>query len=143
MKTYAEVLACNIRAARARADLTQAQVCRRMENLGFTVWRRQVIARVETGRRRLVAEEVLALALALETSMTRLLRADRDDGYVSLPCGMTIHPDSINAGAYDGAISWDGDTPVRNPRRRVPAPDGGSQVGWHDWHEPPEPVITR
>jgi transcriptional regulator with XRE-family HTH domain len=140
MKTYAEVLECNIRVARTRADLTQAQVCDRMQALGFTNWYRQTLARVETGARRVLAEEMLALALALETSLSRLLKADRDDGYISLPGGMTLHTDSVNAAAYDGAISWDGDTPVLNPRRRVTAPDGGSQVGWHEWYEPPEPA---
>jgi DNA-binding XRE family transcriptional regulator len=140
VKTYAEVLARNIRVARARADVTQAQAAERMQALGFSTWLRSTVSLIEQGKRRLMAEEALALALALETSLARLLKADRDDGYISLPGGIPVHPDSINMTAHDGDIGWDGDTPVPNPRRRVPAPDGGSQVGWHEWYEPTEPA---
>ena len=100
----------------------------------------------EQGQRRVTAEELLGLAFALGTSMTRLIKADHDDGYIEFPGGVGIHADSAAASAQgfnDGAIGWDGSTPVRNPRRRATYPDGSSGLAWHDWYEPPEPVITR
>ena len=97
----------------------------------------------EQGKRRVGAEELLGLAFALSASLTRLASAEHADGYISLPAGIPVHADSIRMSIYwsgDDVIGWNGNTPVLNPRRRVPAPGGGDQIGWHDWHEP---VVTR
>ena len=56
----------NIRAQRARLGLTQASVARRMKQLGFT-WYPQTVGLVERNQRPLFHDELLALALALET----------------------------------------------------------------------------
>ena len=94
--SYADVLAKNIRAARARRGIEQEPLAARMRALGFSAWRRQTVAGVEKNTRRLTAEEVLGLALALETSFIRLLEPDPDDGLIVLPSGdamlyLTMH----------------------------------------------------
>ena len=44
-----------------------------MRALGFKGWRRQTVASVEKGKRRVTVEEALGLAMALETTLPRLL----------------------------------------------------------------------
>jgi transcriptional regulator with XRE-family HTH domain len=83
----ADVLTRNVRAGRARRGLDQELVASRMRALGFSVWVRQTVARVEGGKRRLTAEEMFGLALALETRITSLLEPVRDEGPVGLPSG--------------------------------------------------------
>ena len=63
----AEMPRRNIRAQRARLGLTQASVSKRMNQLGFT-WYPQTVGLVERNQRPLLADELLALALALETT---------------------------------------------------------------------------
>jgi hypothetical protein len=72
--SYREVLAGNIRAARARAGLGQELVAGRMRRLGFSEWRYQTVGVVEKGKRRVTAEEVMALAWVLQTSVYELMR---------------------------------------------------------------------
>jgi transcriptional regulator with XRE-family HTH domain len=112
--TYAEVLARNVRAARARKGLEQEPVAARMRALGFSAWRRQTVASVEKSSRRLTAEEVLGLALALETRLTLLLEPARDDGPIGLPSGqsmlfLTVH--ELIWGGSELTVSWNGDVP--------------------------------
>ena len=66
-------LAANIRAARARKRLQQSDVVTGMHALGFTEWHRQTVSRVERGERRVLAEEICALATVLETSVAALM----------------------------------------------------------------------
>jgi transcriptional regulator with XRE-family HTH domain len=133
---YAEVLAKNVRAARARKGFEQEPVAARMRALGFSAWRRQTVAGVEKNNRRLAVEEMLGLALALETSFTSLLESVRDDGSISLPSGaelpfMTVH-ELVWAGS-GLTVTWDGDVPafpIQNPPMTitgyiVPPPKGG------------------
>src|SRR5579875_751710 len=87
---YADVLAKNVRAARARRGLEQEPLAVRMRALGFSAWRRQTVASVEKNTRRLTAEEVFGLAFALETSVISLLEPAREDGPVSLPSGAEV-----------------------------------------------------
>lgn len=70
-------LAANIRAARARKRLQQSDVVTGMRDLGFTEWHRQTVSRVEHGDRRILAEEVCALATVLETSVASLMSISR------------------------------------------------------------------
>lgn len=44
-----------------------------MQALGFSVWRYQTVGAVEGGKRRLMAEEVMGLAWALNTSISTLM----------------------------------------------------------------------
>lgn len=68
-----DALAANFRSARARKQLYQADVSERMRALGYTSWRRQTVATVEKGERRLTAEEIFGLAFVFETSVMSLM----------------------------------------------------------------------
>lgn len=112
--TYSEVLARNVRAARSRADLGQASVAKRMTALGFPGWHPQTVSSTEKARRRVTAEEIFGLALALETSFRILLAPTADDNGIGLPGG-SIASRSVRKlaeGFNDHAIRWDGDVPV-------------------------------
>src|SRR5262245_5591924 len=87
---YMDLLARNLRAARAAAGLSQADVAERMTQLGFTYWRRQTVARAEKAERRLTSDEVIGLMVALETDMTALLNPPAEFQAVLLPAGQEI-----------------------------------------------------
>lgn len=113
--TYADVLARNIRAARSRADLSQQTVAARMRALGYEAWLYQTVGNVEKGRRRVTAEEIFALAYALETSVGALMAPVEDDKLVDFPSGAAIEVASARLsvqGRNDGAVQWDGETPA-------------------------------
>lgn len=78
MASPGERIAANIRAERARAGIGQADVVERMRNLGYTNWHRQTMGKVEQGERRVLAEEILGLAVCLGTTVPKLF-----DGLVS------------------------------------------------------------
>lgn len=110
----ADVLTRNVRAARARRGLEQELVASRMRALGFSVWVRQTVARVEGGKRRLTADELFGLALALETRLTALLEPVRDDGPITLPSGQTMLFLTVHQLVWGGSeftVSWNGDVP--------------------------------
>jgi hypothetical protein len=110
--TYADVLARNMRAARAALRLDQEPLATRMRALGFVSWRRQTVAVAEKGERRLTAEELLGLAFALETSMGALLDPSPDDRQVQLPGGGTVSRGSVMRSVRhfnDGAVTWRND----------------------------------
>lgn len=112
--SYADVLARNMRAARARRGLEQEPVAARMRALGFSAWRRQTVAAVEKGARRLTAEEVLGLALALETRLFSLVEPSREDDPIGLPSGASMPFLTVHALIYGGSkytVRWDGDIP--------------------------------
>lgn len=64
---YGTVIAANVRAARARAEITQQVLARRMRRLGAK-WHFQTVGAVERGERPVSLYEAAALALALDTS---------------------------------------------------------------------------
>jgi transcriptional regulator with XRE-family HTH domain len=64
---YGQVIAANVRAARARAEITQTTLARRMRRLGAR-WHFQTVGAVERGERPVSLYEAAALALALDTS---------------------------------------------------------------------------
>jgi transcriptional regulator with XRE-family HTH domain len=113
--SYGDVIARNVRAVRARRKLDQSRVVTRMRALGFPKWHRQTLSKAERGERRLLAEELLAMAYALETSIEALVAPAADDrGYIRLGEG-AVHMQHAAArvrGVGDGAIRWDGDKPV-------------------------------
>lgn len=114
MIPYADVLTRNVRAARARKGLDQELLAARMRALGFSVWVRQTVARVEGGKRRLTAEEVFGLAFALETSLMSLLEPAREDGPIGLPSGAEVPFLAVHEllwGGSDYTVRWDGDVP--------------------------------
>ncbi len=88
--TYSDVLARNIRAARSRTDLGQEAVAERMRDIGFSAWIRQTVGSTERGRRRPTAEEILGLAICLETTAQRLMTPLWEDKWVELPSGESL-----------------------------------------------------
>jgi transcriptional regulator with XRE-family HTH domain len=108
---YASLLASNLRAARAAANLSQSDVGERMRALGFTAWLRSTVSLAEQGKRRVIAEELFGLALVCETSMLRLVAPPEETPWVELPAG----PPAIVHGAVavrgTGEVQWDGNTP--------------------------------
>jgi hypothetical protein len=85
-----------------------------MRALGFD-WQRQTVAGVEKGTRRVMAEEVLGLALALETTVTLLLSPADPDVVVALPSGAELPAVSlvrltghgVSRAFNDRTITWD------------------------------------
>ena len=90
--TYAQALAAKIEQARAGLRLSQKALGNRMSALGFG-WRQQVVAAVESGERRLLAEEMLGLALALETTLQEFLSLFR--GRLGNACHPPVRRDRL------------------------------------------------
>jgi transcriptional regulator with XRE-family HTH domain len=111
---YGDLIARNIRAVRARRQLDLRNVEARMRALGFEKWHRGIMGKIERGERRLLAEELLALAYALETSIEALVAPALDErGYIQL--GGLVHMEHVASrlrNVSDGAIRWNGDEPV-------------------------------
>ena len=95
----------NIRAQRARLGLTQASVSKRMNQLGFT-WYPQTVGLVERDQRPLYADELLALALALETVPAILYEPTSDVSAVLF--GEKRIP-AQRLKIIDDSVSWEGD----------------------------------
>lgn len=133
--SYADLLMRNVKAARARRGLDQEMLAARMRALGFEVWVRQTVARVENGKRRLTAEEVFGLAIALEISVMRLMEAVRDDGRIGLPSGAELPFGTVHEllwGGTDYGVKWDGSVP------RIPTE--GPPEGWAYNYLPDNPI---
>src|SRR6266581_8369991 len=108
--TYGDVLAENIRAARSRKRLGQADVVARMRALGHDSWHRQTMGKVERGERRVTGEEILGLAYALETSIAALMMPTEEAKRVAFPGG-EVGVESVRysvLGSTDQAIRWNG-----------------------------------
>ena len=78
------VLGRNVAAVRARRDMSQQELSDRMRVLGWPGWFRQVVGKAERGSRQLTVPELIGLAVALETTVTRLLEPQPEDGHVML-----------------------------------------------------------
>lgn len=122
--TYGQILAQNIRAARSRIGIGQDTVAERMRALGYDAWIRQTVSSTERGRRRPVAEEMPGLAIALETSVWRLMAPWEDDKPVDLqPHGLREVPPAylrgLVRGPVYGRIVWDGDKPAFVSREQI------------------------
>jgi 8-oxo-dGTP diphosphatase len=113
--TPGAILARNIASVRVRLRLQQSDLADRMRALGWK-WVRQTVGEVENDRRRLTAEEILGVAISLETTMQRLLAPIREDKWIQLPAGMHLSVDAVVqlvCGVNGGNIRWQGNTPVR------------------------------
>jgi transcriptional regulator with XRE-family HTH domain len=113
--TYGEILARNLRAARSRIDIGQESAAARMRALGYNAWLRQTVGSTERGRRRPTAEEIFALAIVLQTTITALMAPAAEDHEVDLPSGAAVNAGTVYrsaTGYYEAAIGWDGDEPV-------------------------------
>lgn len=113
--SYGDVIARNAAAVRARRKLDLRNVEARMRALGFPKWHRGIMGKIERGERRLQAEELLALAYVLETSVEALLTPAADErGYIRLGEGAVhmVHAAARIRSVSDDAIHWNGDDPV-------------------------------
>ena len=90
--------------------LLQSSLAERMRQLGWKRWHPQTVSEVEAGRRDLRADELLGLAIALETTINVLTMAPLDVGAVKLPNGTLVGSRRLYDMA-DGTTSWDGDRP--------------------------------
>jgi 8-oxo-dGTP pyrophosphatase MutT (NUDIX family) len=90
--------------------ISQADVAERMQDLGFSYWRRQTTARVELGGRRVTAEELAGLMVVFEVDLTVLAYPPGDNQPVSLPGGQEIVFPAARYGVSvhpEGRV-WDG-----------------------------------
>jgi transcriptional regulator with XRE-family HTH domain len=71
-KTVAETVADNVRGFRQLRGIDQAVLARRMELLGIS-WRQVTVSEVEREHRNVTVPELLALAVALGTTIEQLL----------------------------------------------------------------------
>src|SRR6266568_7524351 len=112
--TPGELLASNVAAAMARRRLQQSDVAARMQALGYK-WVRQTAGETLKGRRRLVAEEVMALAIALETTVRELMVPHEDDALIVFPSGIKVA--GMRLLSNDRSVTWDEkNAPVVSPR---------------------------
>jgi transcriptional regulator with XRE-family HTH domain len=70
---YRDWLGLNIRAERSRAALSQKRLAARMRDLGFAHWLHQTVGASERGERRVTAEEIQGLSIALRVSVPTLM----------------------------------------------------------------------
>lgn len=75
--SYRSLLTSTVRRCRQRLGLEQAQLAKRMAGLGFP-WHPPTVSNIETGKRRLAAEELLGLSLALEVPLSALVAPPHD-----------------------------------------------------------------
>lgn len=114
--SYADVIVRNVRAERARRGLEQRDLVERMRALGLANWHRQTLSRVERGERRLLAEEVMALAIALETTVSELMVPHDDDAQIVFPSGVKVA--GMRLLSNDRSVTWDEkNAPVVSPPR--------------------------
>lgn len=114
-----------------------------MRSLGWK-WVRQTVGEVENNRRRLTAEELLGLAICLETSVPRLMAPLWEDKWVELPNGMSIRVVAVVS--YVGGmtvhdsipndISWHKNSPVQ----AIVSPHEAERQARHDLASRPIPA---
>jgi hypothetical protein len=143
---YGQVLGRNVSAARGRMQLPQSALAGRMRDLGFP-WKQQTVAVVEKGRRRATAEEILGLALALDTTIARLMSASEEESEVKLPAGQVIGAVTVERlagrGVNDRSILWDGtNVALVATRMRMPGVDSFDRklLAQPDWADEPQEV---
>ncbi len=88
--TYGAILGRNIAAARTRGGLSQANLAARMQDLGFKEWVAQTVSKSERNDRRVLAEEILALAASLDTTALHLMSPLPQDGPMELRSGRQL-----------------------------------------------------
>jgi transcriptional regulator with XRE-family HTH domain len=72
-KTVKEAVAGNVRTYRQLRGMDQADLARRMYSLGMFPWSRVTVSEVENSKRNITVAELLALTLALGTTIEQLL----------------------------------------------------------------------
>jgi 8-oxo-dGTP diphosphatase len=96
-----------------------------MRALGYSAWLHQTVGNVEKGKRRVTAEEIFGLSVALETTIAALMAPLDVDAIVDFPSGATVsvaHVQLSAHGVVNPAIRWDGDVPVFPAASAYPPP---------------------
>src|SRR5208282_3943125 len=101
---YADVLAANVRRARAGADLTQTSLAKRMRQLGCK-WHFQTVGAVERGDRGVSAYEVAALAISTGTTPEVIMLPPSSEAEVAF-AGHVVPRQRLSI--VDDSITWDG-----------------------------------
>lgn len=100
--------------------MRQESLAARMRNLGFRTWRKQTVSELEAGRRAVRDDEILGLALALETTVPALTALPFDAAAVMLPSGELIA--AARVVENDGTVQWEDDHPKLVPPAGVMPP---------------------
>jgi transcriptional regulator with XRE-family HTH domain len=99
-RTVGQLVGANVRAARIRRQMTQEELGAALEAFLGRSWSRQAVSIAENGDRAFVAEDLLALAGALETPVEDLLLPSRPtsmwETVVSLPATDLAFSDLLN-----------------------------------------------
>ncbi len=112
---FRELLGFNLKIARLRAGLSQAQVATLMVVLGFSEWRRQTMGNAEKGIRRVTVEELTGLSLVLDVKPERLIWPESGEDMVSMPSGFTFP--ALRLVMNDGSVTWEDGKPVAGKTR--------------------------
>jgi len=107
-------MSAGIRAQRARLGLLQSDISKRMNDLGFS-WYSQTVGLLERGQRPLLAEELIALAVALDCTPEALYLPPAGTQSVQIG-GYAIPAGRLSA--VDGTTSYFGNELRINPRRQ-------------------------
>jgi transcriptional regulator with XRE-family HTH domain len=110
-QTVSEILAERVRSVRERRHWTQQELADRLQSFDGTQWKQPTIAKVESGKREVTVEELVALAFALGVSPAALMLPADDEALVRLT------PNTV-AGA-GSVLSW----------IRGTSPMGGTRIG--------------
>ncbi len=123
-RSVSAVLAENIRVLRASRGITQRQLADRMTALGYG-WPHQIASQVENCARSVTADELLGLALVLETSVSQLLDPHGFDKknpvHIDMGSAAPLDPDvALDLITGDGvfAVEWE-ENPTRVTWGRV------------------------
>lgn len=124
---FKHLLARNLRAARAATELSQEQVRKGMNSLGFTSWLGSTVSLVMRGERRVTTEELIGLALVLNVKPERLIWPENGQDLVSLPSGFTFP--ALRLVMNDGSVTWKDGKPVAGRSQvRELAPDAAREL---------------
>src|ERR1700730_5806169 len=109
--TYSDLFAANLRAARARAGISQKVLAARMNRLGFDSWFDTKVSRTERGSAPVLAGEVLGLAVCLGCSIRDLVGEAAPNAIISFPderfevSGVMVR--NSGYGWNDASVTWD------------------------------------
>jgi transcriptional regulator with XRE-family HTH domain len=109
-QTYEQLFAANMRAARARAGISQATLAKRMKRLGFGSWSSGKASECERGTRAVVVAELLALSVSLECTLRDLVGEAAPDARISFPEVLWeisgTHVRNSGYGWNDYSVTW-------------------------------------
>lgn len=109
--SYEDVFAASLRAARARADLSQNALSARMTVLGFAGWDSSKVSRAERGKVPVEVADLFGLALALGCTINELVGAHtRPDVIIEMPAGYEVSGVTLRNSVFgwqDHTVTWD------------------------------------